>query len=95
MLLNRLKEYIDARGKSPYSQWLHRLRDAKTIARIIIQVDRMGLDLFGDARSIGDGVSELRIHFGPGYRVYFAKEERRIILLLCGGDKSSQAKDIK
>ena len=60
-----------------------------------MQVDRMELNLFGDARPIGDGLSELRIHFGPGYRVYFGKEGKRIILLLCGGDKSSQAKDIK
>ncbi len=60
-----------------------------------MQVDRMELNLFGDAKSIGDGLSELRIHVGPGYRVYFGKEGKRIILLLCGGNKSSQTKDIE
>ncbi len=94
MIINSINEYVDERGNSPYSQWLHGLKDPRTKARISMQVDRMALNLFGDARSIGDSLSELRIHFGPGYRVYFGKEERQIILLLCGGNKSSQVRDI-
>lgn len=60
-----------------------------------MRVDRMELGLFGDSEPVGDGVSELRIHYGPGYRVYYAKEGKTIYLLLCGGDKSTQSKDIK
>ena len=94
-MVNRVNEYIDERGRSPYSQWLHGLKDYRTKARISLQVDKMALNLFGDARSIGNGLSELRIHFGSGYRVYFGKEGRQLMLLLCGGDKSSQVQDIK
>ena len=60
-----------------------------------MQVDRMELGLFGDSEPIGEGLSELRIHYGPGYRVYYGKEKQQVYLLLCGGDKSTQKKDIK
>ncbi len=60
-----------------------------------LQVDRMELGLFGDSEPIGEGLSELRIHYGPGYRVYYGKEEQNAYLLLCGGDKSTQSKDIR
>jgi putative addiction module killer protein len=92
---NTINEYTDENGKSPYAQWLGRLRDAKTKAKVIMQVDKMELGLFGDVEPIGDGLSELRIHYGPGYRVYFGKEGKQVYLLLCGGDKSTQSKDIK
>lgn len=92
---NTINEYIDDAGRSPYAEWLSRLRDPRAKAKVIIQVDKMELGLFGDAEPIGEGLSELRIHYGPGYRVYFGKEEDKIYLLLCGGDKSSQSKDIK
>ena len=94
-MVNTLNEYTDEQGSSPYADWLRSLRDAKARARIMMQVDRMELDLFGDSKPIGDGLSELRIHYGPGYRVYYAKEGKHIYLLLCGGDKSTQSKDIK
>ena len=61
----------------------------------MVRVDKMELDLFGDVEPIGDGLSELRLHYGPGYRVYYGKEGRHVYLLLCGGDKSTQSKDIK
>lgn len=94
-MFNTINEYTDANGKSPYAQWLDDLRDAKAKAKIMMRVDKMELGLFGDVEPIGEGLSELRIHYGPGYRVYFGKEGNTVYLLLCGGDKSSQAKDIK
>ncbi len=60
-----------------------------------MQVDKMELGLFRDVEPIGEGLSELRIHYGPGYRVYYGKEGQQVFLLLCGGDKSTQSKDIK
>jgi putative addiction module killer protein len=92
---NTINEYLDAAGKSPYADWLDQLRDAKTKAKIMMRVDKMELGLFGDAEPIGEGLSELRIHYGSGYRVYYGKEGRYLYLLLCGGDKSTQSKDIK
>ncbi len=92
---NTINEYTDEQDNSPYAQWLGGLRDAKVRAKILIRVDRMELGLFGDVEPIGDGLSELRIDYGPGYRVYYGKEGKTIYLLLCGGDKSTQAKDIK
>jgi len=90
-----INEYTDEQGRSPYAQWLRGLRDARAKAKIIMQVDKMELGLFGDVEPIGEGLSELRIHYGPGYRVYYGKDGQRVYLLLCGGDKSTQAKDIK
>ena len=90
-----INEYTDARGKSPYASWLNGLRDARAKAKIILQVDKMELGLFGDSEPIGEGLSELRIHYGPGYRVYYGKESNEVYLLLCGGDKSTQSKDIR
>ena len=94
-MANQINEYIDEKGNSPYADWLSKIRDAKTKAKIMIRVDRMELGLFGDVKPIGDGLSELRIHYAAGYRVYYGKEGEQIYLLLCGGDKSSQQKDIK
>lgn len=91
----KVNEYTDKRGRSPYAVWLKSLRDIRAKAKVILQVDKMELGLFGDVEPIGDGLSELRIHYGPGYRVYFVRERKQVYLLLCGGDKSSQAKDIK
>lgn len=92
---NIINEYISPDNKGHYSLWLDGLKDKVGKARIMSQVDRMELGIFGDSKAVGDGVSELRIHYGPGYRVYYAKEGKNIYLLLCGGDKSSQKKDIK
>lgn len=92
---NTINEYTDEQGKSPYARCLSRLRDARAKAKIIMQVDKMELGLFGDVEPIGEGLSELRIHYGPGYRVYYGKDGQHVYLLLCGGDKSTQSKDIK
>ena len=94
-MINTISEYTDERGKSPYAEWLHSLRDVRAKAKIIMQVDKIELNLFGDVKPIGEGLSELRIHYGPGYRVYYVQEARQVFLLLCGGDKSAQSKDIK
>lgn len=78
-----------------FSQWLESLKDSRARARILMRIDRMKEGNFGDAEPIGKGLSEARIHYGPGYRVYFMQQGDRIVVLLCGGDKSTQAKDIK
>jgi|TARA_B110000240_G_C13216624_1_gene332742 putative addiction module killer protein len=93
--MNVINEYMDERGNSPYAQWMGRLRDPRAKAKIILQVDKMELGLFGDVEPIGDGLSELRIHHGPGYRVYYGKVKPHTYLLLCGGDKSTQSRDIR
>lgn len=94
-MINIINEYTDRQGKSLYKDWLVNLRDVRAKAKIIMQVDRMELGLMGDSQPIGEGLSELRIHYGPGYRVYYGKEGNQLFLLLCGGDKSTQPKDIK
>ena len=77
-----------------FDVWLTKLKDARGKARIIERIRSAERDNFGDCESIGHGVSEMRIHFGPGYRVYFIQHESEVIVLLSGGDKSSQSKDI-
>ena len=78
-----------------FEQWLESLRDAKGKARILSRLDSVALGNFGDCQSVGDGVSEMRIHFGPGYRVYFTRRGTFVYVLLIGGDKSTQKRDIK
>lgn len=90
-----LRVYETLSGTAPFDDWLDGLRDAKSRARIQVRVDRIEKGNLGDCEPVGEGVSELRIDFGPGYRVYFAEEGLKVILLLIGGDKSTQAKDIK
>jgi putative addiction module killer protein len=75
--------------------WLSRLRDQRAKAKIVARIDRLALGNPGDVKPVGQGVSELRIDHGPGYRVYFVRRGRLLIVLLCGGEKSSQSKDIK
>jgi len=89
-----LKEYVTPDGKNPFRKWLHALRDVRARAKIRVRLNRVRLGNFGDAKPVGGGVSELRISHGPGYRVYFAREGSTVVLLLCGGDKSSQKRDI-
>ena len=89
-----LEEYVTEEGKIPFREWLHALRDARARAKIRVRLNRVRLGNFGDAKPVGGGVFELRIPYGPGYRVYFARTGQRIVLLLCGGDKSSQKRDI-
>lgn len=74
--------------------WLNALGDLRSKARIILRLNRLAQGHVGDARSVGDGVSELRFDTGPGYRVYFTRTGHMIVLLLCAGDKSTQSRDI-
>lgn len=89
----RLLETDD--GDMPFEQWYFSLKDKITKVRIRRRLDRLELGNLGDTESVGEGIYELRLHFGAGYRVYFAKAEKVIIVLLGGGDKSTQQKDIK
>ena len=77
-----------------FGNWLSKLRDARAKARILARLESARLGNLGDVRFVGEGVSEMRVDVGAGYRVYFTRRQRVVILLLCGGDKSSQAKDI-
>ena len=80
----------------PFADWMVSLKDLKTRARIAERLRRVAISgLLGDYRDIGDGVSELRFHFGPGYRVYFCRRGTEIVILLGGGDKGSQSRDVK
>lgn len=78
-----------------YAKWETSLRDRKARAFVAARLERLSYGLLGDVRSVGNGVSELKIHYGPGYRVYFHQRGREIIILLCGGDKDSQSRDIR
>ena len=82
-------------GKRPFSNWLLELRDIKARAKVRTRINRLQLGNMGDCKSVGEGVSELRIPYGPGYRVYFGQKGELTVILLCGGDKSSQKKDIQ
>lgn len=86
-------EYITTKGESPLADWLRGL-DAPVWARVRTRIDRLARGNFGDAKSIGGGIFELRLDFGPGYRVYFGRQGSRVVILLCGGDKGSQSSDI-
>ena len=86
---------VEIRRTEVYLQWLDGLRDVRARARILVRVERLASGNPGDAKPVGKGVSELRINYGPGYRVYYKKQADTVIILLAGGDKSTQAKDIK
>jgi putative addiction module killer protein len=86
---------ITIRETEIYSRWFAALRDRKARARIQTRIDRLQLGLLGDVKPVGEGVSELRIDYGPGYRVYFVQRGQELVILLAGGDKSTQDKDIK
>ena len=88
-----VREYLTADGKNPFRQWLDRL-DVKTRARIQARVLRFSTGNLGDHKGVGLGVWEARVMFGPGYRIYFGRDGRALIVLLVGGDKASQAHDI-
>lgn len=78
-----------------FGQWLRRLRDPIGKARITVRIRSAQAGNFGDCSSVGEGISEMRVHVGPGYRVYFARRGEVVYLLLCGGDKASQKRDIE
>lgn len=89
-------EYYETEdGRKPFREWLLGLRDVNARARVRIRLDRARLGNLGDRKPVGHGVEEMRIDYGTGYRVYFAIEGNRLILLLLGGDKSTQGRDIK
>ena len=90
-----LRIYITEEGREPFTEWLTSIHDVKARAKIKIRLDRVSLGNLGDSHGVGEGVQELRIDYGPGYRVYFGQEGQTIVLLLCGGDKSTQAKDVE
>ena len=84
----------EVRQSAEFETWLRRLSDAASRAIIVRRIARVAAGNFGDVKTVGDGVSELRIDHGPGFRVYFVRRGERLIVLLCGGDKGSQARDI-
>lgn len=86
---------IEVRQTDTFKAWLASLRDRKAAGVIAGRIARVQLGLFGDVEPVGEGVSELRVHVGAGYRVYFVKRGAEIVVLLCGGDKGSQTRDIK
>jgi putative addiction module killer protein len=87
--------YADDAGKEPFTEWLYALRDIMGRKRILARVTRLEQGNYGDCEPIGDGLSELRMFFGSGYRVYFGEHGGNIVVLLCGGDKATQSKDIQ
>lgn len=87
--------FVTEKGREPFNEWLTSLRDIKTRAKIRVRLDRVSLGNFGDCHGVGEGVQELRIDYGTGYRIYFAQMGTSIVLLLCGGDKNTQSKDIE
>ena len=90
-----IRVYQTLNGREPFNEWLDSIRDARTRERVQAQLERLEDGNFGDCQSVGEGVFELRLHFGAGYRIYFGQVGNTIVLLLCGGDKSSQARDIE
>jgi putative addiction module killer protein len=91
----RVVQYQTIDGRTPLFEWLDRLADRQAQARIAARLDRLSGGLFGDWKSVGGGVCELRVDHGPGYRVYLGQDGKTLILLLCGGTKRTQAKDIE
>ena len=90
-----IQNYLTADGISPFEEWLNALRDTQARVKIRNRLRRVESGNLGDYRSVGEGVCEFRINYGPGYRVYFGQIGSTIVLLLCGGDKSTQEQDIE
>jgi putative addiction module killer protein len=89
-----IEEYLLPSGQSPFGNWLRSLRDGKTRARLRVKLDRLKIGNLGDSKSVDEGVRELRLDFGPGYRIYFGQNGESLVLLLCGGTKRTQRSDI-
>lgn len=85
---------LEVRKTDVFEDWLLGLKDQRGKAKIVARIDRLALGNLGDVAPVGEGVSELRIHFGPGYRVYFMRRKKTVVFLLCGGHKGSQERDI-
>jgi putative addiction module killer protein len=86
---------LEIRKTETYSQWIDNLRDLQARARVLVRIERLAAGNAGDVKPVGEGVSELRIDYGPGYRVYFTKRGREVVILLAGGDKTTQSADIR
>lgn len=82
-------------GRAPFEEWLDDLNDKKAVARVLARLARVRQGNLGDCKSVGEGVSELRVDYGPGYRVYFGQQGRTLVVLLCGGDKRTQGRDLR
>jgi len=89
-----IREYLTEDGQNPFRKWLDGLRDRQARARIRMRLNRISLGNFGDSKSVGNGVNELRLPYGPGYRIYFGQSGNTIVILLYGGSKKTQSKDI-
>jgi putative addiction module killer protein len=85
---------IAVRQTEEFGNWLHRLKDERARARIVARIRRVELGNPGDTKHLGDGLREMRIDYGPGYRIYFVERDASVVLLLCGGDKQTQQRDI-
>jgi putative addiction module killer protein len=94
-MIREILHYQTANGKDLFAQWFDGLLDLKTINRIEARLDRLKTGHWGDVKLVATGVWELRLHFGPGHRVYFGLDGQALVILLCGGDKSTQECDIK
>ena len=86
---------VEIRKTDLFAKWLDNLRDIQAKARVLVRIERLALGNAGDVKPVGEGISEMRIDHGPGYRVYFTRRGSELIILLAGGDKSSQSADIK
>ena len=86
---------VEVRQTPEFSKWLRRLKDPNAVARIVARIRRVEMENPGDVKSIGRGVMEMRIDYGPGYRIYYTHRGATVVVLLCGGDKRAQSRDIK
>lgn len=86
---------LEVRQTDTFTSWLRALKDANAVARIAARIRRLELGNLGDVKPVGEGVSDLRIDYGPGYRIYFIQQGNTVVILLCGGDKRTQNKDIR
>ena len=86
---------IEVVESATFKRWIQRLRDRRAVARINARLRNVTFGHIGDAKSVGGGIFEMRIHYGPGYRLYYIREETRVVVLLCGGQKGTQTRDIE
>jgi len=86
---------FEVRKTEEFDNWLSALADQRAVAKIVSRIERLGLGNAGDVKPVGEGISEMRITYGPGYRIYYKQIGKTIVLILCGGDKSTQHEDIK